>query len=303
MPQLRTALGKQYRCEQRGRDADRDVDEEDPRPAEIARQNTPEEDAGRGTAAGRSPVDAERKVALTPFRECRHEQGQRCRRKQRTGEPLQSAEADQRRLRPGDPAEQRAGREEQQPRDEEAAPTEQVGKPASEQQCAAEEDRVGGHHPLQALVRKIEIGLDRRQRDVHDRHVEDHHELRRHDHGQRSPAPSRIRSKAHQLISSTVDDLNNIHKQRYWRYTFFMTEIETKPIPQRFPEELVSSALFLLKRLGMTAKERSFVAYSEAGLHPYHHAILAVLDEGSLATPRRDRRHPRLRQGPARRAA
>jgi DNA-binding MarR family transcriptional regulator len=63
-----------------------------------------------------------------------------------------------------------------------------------------------------------------------------------------------------------------------------MTEIETKPLPQRFPEELVSSALFLLKRLGMTAKERSFTAYNEAGLHPYHHAILAVLDEGSLAT-------------------
>jgi MarR family transcriptional regulator, lower aerobic nicotinate degradation pathway regulator len=65
---------------------------------------------------------------------------------------------------------------------------------------------------------------------------------------------------------------------------FGMTEIETKPFPQRFPEELVSSALFLLKRLGMTAKERSLTAYNEAGLHPYHHAILAVLDEGSLAT-------------------
>jgi DNA-binding MarR family transcriptional regulator len=63
-----------------------------------------------------------------------------------------------------------------------------------------------------------------------------------------------------------------------------MTEIETKPLQQRFPEELVSSALFLLKRLGMTAKERSFAAYNEAGLHPYHYAILAVLDEGSLAT-------------------
>jgi len=64
----------------------------------------------------------------------------------------------------------------------------------------------------------------------------------------------------------------------------FVTEIETKPVPQRFPEELVASALFLLKRLGMTAKERSFTAYSEAGLHPYHHAILAVLGEGSLAS-------------------
>jgi DNA-binding MarR family transcriptional regulator len=63
-----------------------------------------------------------------------------------------------------------------------------------------------------------------------------------------------------------------------------MTEIETKPRPQRFPDELVSSALFLLKRLGMTAKQRSFAAYSEAGLHPYHYAILVVLDEGALAS-------------------
>jgi DNA-binding MarR family transcriptional regulator len=52
----------------------------------------------------------------------------------------------------------------------------------------------------------------------------------------------------------------------------------------RLPEELVSSALFLLKRLGMSAKERSFTAYEELGLHPYHHAILAVLDEGTRET-------------------
>jgi DNA-binding MarR family transcriptional regulator len=55
-------------------------------------------------------------------------------------------------------------------------------------------------------------------------------------------------------------------------------------IAARLPEELVSSALFLLKRVGMAAKERSFQAYDEAGLHPYHHAILAVLDEGSRET-------------------
>jgi DNA-binding MarR family transcriptional regulator len=55
-------------------------------------------------------------------------------------------------------------------------------------------------------------------------------------------------------------------------------------IAARLPEELVSSALFLLKRLGMVAKERSYQAYDEAGLHPYHHAILAVLDEGSRET-------------------
>jgi DNA-binding MarR family transcriptional regulator len=57
-----------------------------------------------------------------------------------------------------------------------------------------------------------------------------------------------------------------------------------KQPPQRIPDELVSSALFLIKRLGMAAKEQSFEAYEAAGLHPYHHAILAVHDEGSRET-------------------
>jgi MarR family transcriptional regulator, lower aerobic nicotinate degradation pathway regulator len=50
------------------------------------------------------------------------------------------------------------------------------------------------------------------------------------------------------------------------------------------PAELVASANFLLKRLGFAAKDRSFRAYESAGLHPYHHAILAVLDEGMSET-------------------
>ncbi len=57
-----------------------------------------------------------------------------------------------------------------------------------------------------------------------------------------------------------------------------------KTPPQRLPEELVASTLFLLKRLGMTAKERSLDAYETTGLHPYHHAVLAVIDEGERET-------------------
>jgi DNA-binding MarR family transcriptional regulator len=63
-----------------------------------------------------------------------------------------------------------------------------------------------------------------------------------------------------------------------------MTEIVEEQTKPRLPGELVSSALFLLKRLGMAAKEQSMDAYEEAGLHPYHHAILALLDEGSRET-------------------
>ena len=54
--------------------------------------------------------------------------------------------------------------------------------------------------------------------------------------------------------------------------------------PQRLPEELVESTLFLLKRLGFTAKGKSMSAYEEVGLHPYHFGVLIAVAEGSHAT-------------------
>ena len=75
------------------------------------------------------------------------------------------------------------------------------------------------------------------------------------------------------------------HTNGWLRYTYSVTEITTQPHPlRRLPEELVASGLFLLKRLGMAAKEQSLDAYEEAGLHPYHHAILAALDAGTHET-------------------
>jgi DNA-binding MarR family transcriptional regulator len=58
----------------------------------------------------------------------------------------------------------------------------------------------------------------------------------------------------------------------------------TQRTPLQMPGELMSSPLFLLKRLGMRAKERSIEAYEANGLHPYHHAILAVIDQGERQT-------------------
>src|SRR5919202_5972315 len=52
----------------------------------------------------------------------------------------------------------------------------------------------------------------------------------------------------------------------------------------RLPEELASSTPFLMKRLGFKVKDQSMAAYEKAGLHPYHHAVLTVLDEGSRET-------------------
>jgi DNA-binding MarR family transcriptional regulator len=50
------------------------------------------------------------------------------------------------------------------------------------------------------------------------------------------------------------------------------------------PEELLQSPVFLLKRLGMKAKEESHGAYTDAGVHPYHYSILATLAEGERET-------------------
>jgi DNA-binding MarR family transcriptional regulator len=61
------------------------------------------------------------------------------------------------------------------------------------------------------------------------------------------------------------------------------TKIDTKTSP-RLPAELVASSLFLLKRLGFAAKQRSLDEYEQFGLGPYHYAILALLDEGAPET-------------------
>jgi hypothetical protein len=87
------------------------------------------------------------------------------------------------------------------PRMKRRRPAEQVREPASEQEDASEEDRVGGDHPLEAFLAEVEVGLDRRERDVHDRDVEDDHELRDDDDCQSDPS-STIFQWAHRLLQS-----------------------------------------------------------------------------------------------------
>ena len=67
---------------------------------------------------------------------------------------------------------------------------EQVAEPAAEQQQAAERDQVGVHDPAQAAGGEAEVGLDRGQRDGHDRAVEDDHQGRRAQDDEREPARS-----------------------------------------------------------------------------------------------------------------
>src|SRR5215510_16112428 len=67
-----------------------------------------------------------------------------------------------------------------------------------------------------------------------------------------------------------------------------MSASTSETTAQRFapglPEELANSSTFLLKRLAYAAKERAMKSYDELGMHPYHYAILLVLDDGSHET-------------------
>jgi DNA-binding MarR family transcriptional regulator len=51
-----------------------------------------------------------------------------------------------------------------------------------------------------------------------------------------------------------------------------------------FPRELVASPAFLLARLGVALKTRTFEEFEQSGFSPYHYSVLALLDEGARET-------------------
>ncbi len=216
--EIRAALAQEDRDEREDEDADRDVDVEDPRPAEGARQRAAEQHARRGAAAGDRTPDAERNVPLASLVERRREDRECSGREHRGPEPLERTERDQRALRPGEAVEQGADSEEDEAGDEQPPSPEQVGQPAAEEKRPAEENGVGGDHPLEALLAEVQVGLDRRQRDVHDGDVEHDHELGGHDEGEDEPALTRIEGSHMQLqslIRSTIHPSNDGTRYAY----------------------------------------------------------------------------------------
>jgi hypothetical protein len=211
--QVGPALAQEHGRDCGRRNADGDVDEEDPGPAQVAGEDAAKQDAGSRAAARGGAVDPQRKVAVAALREGGHQERQRRGREQRPAEALEGAETDQRALRPRDPAKKRACGEEEKTADEQPAPAKEIRQATTEEQRPAEEDRVRRDDPLQARRRKAEVGLDRREGDVHYRYVEDDHELRRDYESQSAPAPSTIRSASHQLTSNIVDVDNDSKNQ------------------------------------------------------------------------------------------
>ena len=83
------------------------------------------------------------------------------------------------------PSSSEASGEQRDADQEQAATAEEVAGAAAEQQEAAEDQHVGVDDPLEVGGGEVQVGLDGGQRDVRDRRVEDHHELREADHDDR----------------------------------------------------------------------------------------------------------------------
>jgi hypothetical protein len=86
---------------------------------------------------------------------------------------LDEASGNQHRRVEGQSAKQRSACEDGEPDQEDAFAAEQVAQPTGKKQEAAKGDEVGIDHPREPGLRIAEVTLDRWQRDVHDRHVDD----------------------------------------------------------------------------------------------------------------------------------
>jgi hypothetical protein len=174
---LAAALRHEVLAGQHNREPDRDVDEEDRRPAEAVRQEAAEQDArGRPDRSDGAP-DAQGAVTRCPFVKRGRDD-----RKRRRGDdrPADALDRPCRQEHPGrlrDGAEERCGGEDDCPGEEHPSPAEEVGGSPAQQQEAGEGQRVRVQDPLESDAREAELVFDRREGDVHDRDVEDHHEL------------------------------------------------------------------------------------------------------------------------------
>ena len=166
-------------------DADGDVDEEDPVPAQDVGQDAAEQHADRPAAGQHEAEDAHRLRALGGLGEQHHDQRERDGRDHRAAEALHRAGDDQDFLGAGQPAGERRHREDDDAGHEQAPVPEQVAEPAAEQQEPAEREQVGVHHPGERGLREAQIRPDRRQGDVHDRRVEDDHQVPATEHEER----------------------------------------------------------------------------------------------------------------------
>ena len=144
---------------------------------------------GRAARPGDRPVDGERLAAVLRRGERGGQQGQRRGHQQRGERALAGPRGHQHGEVDRGAADGRDPGEADQPGQERDLPARQVRQPAPQQQQAPERQRVRGDHPLPVHRGEVQRPLRRRQRDVHHRKIEDHHQLSQADHAQDQPPP------------------------------------------------------------------------------------------------------------------
>ena len=105
-----------------------------------------------------------------------HDHGQDHSRADRAADALHESRRDQHGLVEGQATQQRGADENRETRQVDPLAPDQVTDPAGEQEQAAECDQVRVDYPRQAGLREGQVLLNRRQRDVDDRHVDDDQE-------------------------------------------------------------------------------------------------------------------------------
>ena len=166
--------------------ADGHVHEEDPAPADAARDGAADQRPDGDGAADHRPVDAEGGPAVAP-RERRGDQRQRGGEHDGAADALDGAGQVEHEGRGGEAADQRGQREDDQTDGEDLPPPVDVARHPGGQQEGGQRQRIGVHDPLQVREARVQRLLNVRQRHVHDRDVEKEHEGRRADGDQGPP--------------------------------------------------------------------------------------------------------------------
>ena len=180
-------LGDELPAERHRGQADGEVDEEDPVPAQRLGEGAAGQQAERAAGHGGEHVGAHRAGALTGLREFGDDDRQDHGRLHGGADALDEACGDEETLAGGGAAEQRGDGEDDESGEEHALAAEQVAEPAGEEQEAAEGDEEGVDDPGQVALAEMQIALDRGQRHIHDRGVEHDHELRQADNHEGHP--------------------------------------------------------------------------------------------------------------------
>src|SRR4051812_31119435 len=159
-------------------------------PAQEVCEDPSEQDADRASAGGDEPEDTHRLRAIALLGEEGHDQRERDCGDDRAAEALHRTGAHEKPLRGREAAGERGEREKRDSSEEEAPVAVEVAEAPAKEEEAAEREEVGVRDPGERGLSEAEILADRRERDVHDRRVEDDHEVAEAEYEESDPAPA-----------------------------------------------------------------------------------------------------------------